>query len=192
MPLAVLTEGPPLHPYTWEVDRPVFPMPFAGGGEQRVSLLSRELRTYVLRFRRTEAERIAFDAFFESVGWSLTSFLWTDLKDSTRGSGSPGLVTLDALGSDVYRIPRTGPYGGDYPIDDSNVKVWDSLSALQTNVAVDTDARTIEVTAGGTPPMKADYHYHRRVRLQDPYSWNEPAFGVFFTEIALAETVPNG
>jgi len=192
MALEVFTEGPPLHPYSWEIDLPVQVAEFAGGGEQRAAMLSRALRRYSLRFRRTEAQRLAFDAFFLSVGWRSTSFLWTDLKDSTRGSGSPGLVPLELVSGTTWRLPQTGQFGGDYPIDDANVLVWDSAVSARTVSSVDTDARTITVTANGAGGLLADYHYHRRVRLQDPYAWNEPAFGVFFTEIGLLEVIPNG
>lgn len=191
MALSVFTETPPLHPYTWELYRPALVADFAGGGEQRVALLSRELRRYVLRFRRTAAQRLAFDAFFRGVGWSVTSFLWQDLKDYERGSGSPGLVPLTLVSGTTWALPDTGEYGGDYPIDDANCLVWDDSPSARTVTAVDTDARTITVSANGTGNLMADYHYYRRVRLGGPYSWNEPVYGVFFTEVELVEAIPN-
>lgn len=192
MPLSVFNLGNPMHPYSWEVDLPLQAIEFAGGGEQRIGTLSRELRVYNLRFRRSEAQRVAWDAFFQALGWRSTSFLWKDLKDSTRGSGSPGLVPLTLVSGTTWKLPTTGQFGGDYPINDSNVLVWDDTPSARTVTSVDTDARTITVASNGSGNLMADYHYYRRVRLRDPYVWNEPVFGVFYVEVAFLEVVPNG
>lgn len=185
MTLATFTETP-MHPYIWETERPVLKGPMAGGGEQRASLLSRALTRYTLRFRGNAAKRETIDAFFEARGWALESFLWQDLKRYERTGIALG--TGDAA-EDTFSLPLTGLYGGDYPVAAFQLYVDGS----PVSGTVDTDARafTYDSVPAGSTVLTVDYTYRRRVKLDGPYTWTEPVFGVFYTELVLAEVVSN-
>lgn len=181
MTLQIFAETP-LHPYAWETSRPVLKASMAGGGEQRASLLSRALTRWTLRFRGNDAKRETIDAFFEARGWTLESFLWQDLKRYTRTGIAIG--TGDGLET-TFALPSTGLYGGDYPAAPFQLYA----AAAPVAGTVDTDARSFTYAA---PPAAAaaltvDYAYLRRVKLDGPYTWTEPVFGVYFTELVLVE-----
>lgn len=177
----------PRHPYRWAIERPTNLLKFAGGGEQTLSLLSRSLRTYTLGFRVNSANRIAIDAFLEAAGWQGGSFLWQDLKDSTRTGVSVG--TGDGA-TTVFNLPVTGEKAGDYPLTTGGTAYVDAGSVAAT---FQTDARTVTYGSApaGSTALTVDYSYYRRVRLAAPHRWEEPVYGVFTTELILQE-LPGG
>lgn len=146
-------------PFRWATFRPTVTARFAGGGEQRASLLSRSLRRYTIPVLQDPDERADLIAFFEARGWSLESFLWKDPLDYRRFGISP-----TQIGGKVFEIPTTGTYGGDYPIDDANLVVYDAGSPV-AGVTVDVDARTVTLPSPPGGAVTMDYHYARRVRL---------------------------
>ncbi len=157
-------------PFRWSIFRPTVTAKFSGGGEQRASLLSRALRRYTIPMLPEEQDRKNAIAFFDARGWSLESFLWKDPLDYERWS-----VELTQVTGNTYKLPTTGPYGGDYPIDNSSMVAYDGPSVAAVS-SVDTDARTIDLTSPPGGLVTLDYHYYRRVRLEPgSWTWEVPA-----------------
>lgn len=187
MALAVFSANyTPLHPYTFGDDRPKVVARMAGGAEQRAATLSRPLRTYRLLLLRQASDRAAIDTFFATAGIGVTSFLWKDLKDYTRTGVVPSPATSDGVQT-VFTLPKTGIYGGDYPVDDGNAILY--RAGVAATKTVQTDARTMTASVapltGGA--MTMDYHYYRRVVLDQPYRWVEFQYGFFRAELTFRE-----
>lgn len=178
---------PPRYPDSWSVDRPVVVAAFAGGGaEQRSALLSRSLRRYAPSWRRTSATYTYIRDFLEARGYSLESFLWRDLRCYER----TGVALGTAVTSQVeFEIPTAGQYGGDYPIDDAHVVVYEDGTETLATVTVDVDARTftLDTAPGAGVVMTADYHYRRRVRLDSLPRFEAPAHGSYLIALELQE-----
>lgn len=187
MPLQVWTPSVnPRHTYSYRDERPAVVAPFIGGGRQASSRASRAVRTWPLEFRFTAAQRLTEEAFLRAHGFGATSFLYKDLKDFAR---TGELVTLTLVSGDTYALPDTGEYGGDYPIDNANLQMYDD-GVEAAHASVDTDARTITLSATPGGVVTADYDYYRRVVQAEPVDWGEPVYGYWFpVRIALAEVL---
>lgn len=186
MSLAVWTSTwVPLHPYGSGDSRPTVVARMSGGGEQRASVLSRELRRYEMRFRVTTTVKQAIAAFFTARGQTLESFLFKDLKDYARTGVTPSPATGNGVAT-VFTLPLTGTYAGDYPIDDGNAIL--KAGGSPVTKTVQTDARTMTAAAApGASAITMDYHYYRRVRLESAFAWSEPIYGVWEASFALVE-----
>lgn len=190
MSLAVFT-WTPAHPYSWRPRRPVAAIRFAGSAaEQRVQLYARTLRRWSLPFHVDAASgyREAIDAFFVARGFSSESFLWRDLHDYARTGIA--LAPVSDGSTLTFALPSTGEYAGDYPINDSHVKLYRAGVLNGGTLSAGTDARTIITTsapAGGGAAMTADYWYYKRVRLASEYEWSADVHGVFRTVLEFEE-----
>lgn len=191
MSLAVFT-WTPAHPYTYRNRRRVSAIRFAGSeAEQRVQLSSRALRRWTLPFHVSAASgyREAIDAFLLARGLGAESFLWRDLRDYAR-TGVSVSPTSDGA-TLAFALPTTGEEAGDYPVNDSNVKLYRAGVLNGGTLSAGTDARTIITTsapAGGGAAMTADYWFYKRVRLAvEEYEWSEAVYGVFRTTLEFEE-----
>lgn len=182
MALAVFTYTP-LHPYGFGDDRPAVVARMSGGGEQRAAALSRELRSWTLRFRVTAANRSAIDTFLRARGYTLESFLWKDLKDYQRTGVAIG--TGDGS-TTAFVLPKTGEYGGDYPLTTGD-QLYSAGSPVAGGATTDTRTMTYSVAPAGAAALTADYEFYRRVRLAERYEWSEPVFNVFETTLRFLE-----
>lgn len=188
MPLAVLSEIPLLG-HGYEDDQRVVRLGFAGGGAQRSLSQSREYRRLTLPFRRNTAGRRTIDTFFRARDFGKTAFLHKDWTDHTRTAIALSPVTS---GGSVtrWRIPATGDYAGDYPIDTAAYVVRVAGTPV-TVASVDVDLREFVLSSGvsDASAVDADYLYYRLWALAAPYRWRNVAAGVgwYETEIALEE-----
>lgn len=186
MALAIFSASyTPLQPYGFGDDRPFVVAKLSGGAEQRAAVLSRPLRTFRILLKKLATDREAIDAFFAARGVRIESFLWKDLKDYAR----TGVTLVPSPGdgaTTAFSLPKTGTYAGDYPIDQAGTLL--KVAGASVTRTVQTDARTLTAAvAPGASAITADYEYYRRVVLDQPYRWDERAYGHFWTELALRE-----
>ncbi len=188
MPLAVFSEIPRLG-HSYRDDQKVVRLAFAGGGAQRSLGQAREYRRIVLPFRRNTTGRRTIDTFFRARDFGKTAFLHKDWNDYARTAITLSPVTS---GGSVtrWRIPTTGDYAGDYPIDTASYVVRVAGSPV-TVTSVDVDLREFILASGVSDAsvVDADYEYYRLFALEGPFEWRNIAAGAgwYETEIALEE-----
>jgi len=189
MPLAVWpTTPPPLHPSSYRDDDPATEARFVNAlAQQRASRAGRKARSYFLRFRTTNTNRLILQAFVEARRGTAESFLFKDLDDFTRTGITMEPATSDGVVT-AFSLPTTGAYAGDYPVDSAAAILYRAAVDVGA-ITVQTDARTLTRSpapaAGGA--MTADYHYYRRVRLLEVPTWVHAPYGVWSSEVTLEE-----
>lgn len=184
--------------FTWDPEMPYAPFAddasevssFAGSGsEQRGSLFSREFWRWPLTFLVRQSDRDAMLAFWKARRGNVGAFYWKDHNEYAR-TGIALTPASDGVLS-TFALPKSGQYGGDYPISDAHLVLKRAAVANGGTISADTDARTISTTVvpvtGGA--MTADYWFYRRVRFETSV-WNESMLsrsGTFRITLALRE-----
>lgn len=192
MSLAIFNYPLPAYAYSVGLVRPGIVTQFGGQTEQRSSRSGRTYRTFPYVWAAlTDAEKVAFDAFFVAQSMTLTSFLWRDPSDGPaevfyRDGVSCGTSTLTQT---VFSLPTgASEAAGDYPVADARAALFSNGVQVATTT-VQTDARTLTagVAPGSGKTITAAYAFYRRVRLDQPYTWARGDTGLWSTQATFRE-----
>lgn len=144
------------------------------------------MRRYTLKFRRSECAgwlRSTLEDFFRDRSYEHESFYLKDPADHAQTG-----VSLTLVSGTTYSLPTSGEQSRHFPIDDTNVQVYDGGSPV-SHSSVDTDARTITLSSSPSGAVTADFYAYRLVRVDGSFTWtNTSRSGMFDTGVRLVET----
>lgn len=187
--MEIWTQTPEIDGYSYRDILPVAVFAYGGGGtEQRAALLARARREYTWPMRCTKAQALVVDEFFRLRNFTVTSFLVKDPDQYARTGVSLGTSTA---GQTVFTLSTSTENARDYPINDSNVTVYDDGVATAATVTVNVDNRTFTLSVAPTAGsvMTVDYWAYRRVRLVEGPAWNKLAPDWLEGVVTLKEVV---
>lgn len=185
MTIAVFPECPDVG-YSYQDEQIVHTLRTDGPYESVRRVLSPlALRMYTLLFSLKTADRLVIDEFFQGLDYESSVFFLKDPKDFARTG-----VVLTLVSGLTYSLPTTltDEDYRHYPIDDSNVQVYDGGTPV-SHASVDTEGRTITLSGAPGGAVTADFHAYRLCRLTAPFGWTQGAQSWFRASLSIEETL---